>query len=44
VTLLVPTLKRKKEKIPNFNLKFVPTFVGNNYTLNVGYGSLVENG
>jgi len=38
--LLVPTLKRRKKHIPNFDWKFVLTLVG----LQVEYGSMVKNG
>jgi len=41
MTLLVPTLKRRKKHIPSFHWKSVPTLVGNNHMLvvQVWYGN-----
>jgi len=44
MTLLVPTLERRKNHILGFGWKFVPTLVGNSCILHGEYKSLVGNG
>jgi len=44
MTLLFPTLKRRKKLISSFSWKSIRALVGNNCTLQVGIGSLVGDG